>query len=45
LRQDALLMNRGKNNAAALAFMNYLKGDKAKDIIRSFGYSAEPSNP
>lgn len=45
LRQDALLLNRGKNNPAALAFLNYLKGDKAKDIIRSFGYSLNPSAP
>lgn len=39
LQQDALLLNAGKNNAAALALLNYLKGEKAKAIIRSFGYS------
>ena len=39
LQQDALLLNAGQNNAAATALLNYLKGDKAKTIIRSFGYS------
>jgi molybdate transport system substrate-binding protein len=39
LQQDALLLNAGKNNVAALALLNYLKGEKAKAIIRSFGYS------
>jgi molybdate transport system substrate-binding protein len=39
LKQDALLLNAGKNNPAANALLNYLKGEKAKAIIRSFGYS------
>jgi len=38
LKQDALLLNPGKNNPAAEALMNYLKTDKAKGIIRAFGY-------
>jgi molybdate transport system substrate-binding protein len=38
LQQDALLLNPGKNNPAAEALMNYLKTDKAKNIIRAFGY-------
>ena len=40
LQQDALLLNPGKNNSAAAALMNYLKTDKAKQIIRAFGYVA-----
>ena len=38
LQQDALLLNLGKNKPAAEALMNYLKSDKAKNIIRAFGY-------
>lgn len=38
IRQDAVILKNGENNAAATAFMDYLKGDKAQDIIRSFGY-------
>jgi molybdate transport system substrate-binding protein len=38
LQQDALLLNPGKNNPAAEALMNYLNTDKAKNIIRAFGY-------
>jgi molybdate transport system substrate-binding protein len=39
LQQDALLLNPGKNKPAAEALMNYLKSDKAKNIIRAFGYA------
>ncbi len=39
IRQDAVILKNGENNAAATAFMDYLKGDKAKQIIRSFGYA------
>lgn len=38
IRQDAVLLNRGANNPAARAFMAFLQGDKARDIIRAFGY-------
>ena len=36
--QDAILLNPGKSNPAALALLKYLQGDKARDMIRSFGY-------
>ncbi|MCJ8325129.1 MAG: molybdate ABC transporter substrate-binding protein [Rhizobiales bacterium] len=36
--QDAVLLNHGKNNAATLEFLAYIKGQKAKDIITGFGY-------
>ena len=39
IRQDAVLLTAGKGNPAAQALLEYLKGDKAKRIIRSFGYS------
>jgi len=41
IRQDAVLLNPGKDNAVAVAFMAYLKSDTAKSIARSFGYGTE----
>lgn len=38
IRQDAVLLSTGKDNAAAKALLNYLKSDKVKKIIRSYGY-------
>ncbi len=38
IRQDAVILKAGAGNAAAEALMKYLKGDKAKAIIRSYGY-------
>lgn len=38
LQQDAVLLSPGKDNPAAVALMGFLKGEKAKAIIRSFGY-------
>ncbi|CAN7576104.1 molybdate ABC transporter substrate-binding protein [Acidovorax sp. LjRoot118] len=39
IRQDAALLETGKGNAAATALMQYLKGEKARTIIKSYGYS------
>ena len=39
LKQDAVLLNAGKDNAAAQALLKYLQGDKAKAIIRQYGYA------
>lgn len=39
IRQDAALLNKGKDNKAAIAFVEFLKSTKARDIIRSYGYS------
>ena len=39
LRQDAVLLPVGKDNAAALALMKYMRTDRAQTIIRSYGYS------
>lgn len=38
IRQDAVLLTKGKGNPAAEALMKYLKGDKAKAVIKSYGY-------
>lgn len=38
IRQEAVLLTKGKDNKAAQALMAYLKTDKAKAVIRSFGY-------
>ncbi|WP_298393064.1 molybdate ABC transporter substrate-binding protein [uncultured Azonexus sp.] len=37
--QDAVILKRGENNPAASALQAYLKGDKARAIIRRFGYA------
>ena len=38
IRQDAILLSKGKDDVAALALLSYLKSDKAKAVIHSFGY-------
>lgn len=38
IRQDALILAKGKDKPAAVALLNYLKGDKARAVIKSFGY-------
>jgi molybdate transport system substrate-binding protein len=38
IRQDALMLARGKGKLAAEAFIAYLKGGKAQAVIRSYGY-------
>jgi molybdate transport system substrate-binding protein len=39
LKQDAVLLKAGKDNAAAHALLKYLQGDIAKVIIQSYGYA------
>ncbi|MES2999682.1 MAG: molybdate ABC transporter substrate-binding protein [Pseudomonadota bacterium] len=38
IRQDAVILAPGKDNPAAIALAAYLRGDKARTIIRGFGY-------
>ena len=38
IRQDVIVLSAGKDKAAASALMAYLRNDKARTIIRSFGY-------
>ena len=39
IKQDAVILTKGKDNAAAKAFVEYLKGPKAAAVIKSFGYT------
>lgn len=38
IRQDAVILDKGKGKPGALALMQYLKSAKAVAVIRSFGY-------
>jgi molybdate transport system substrate-binding protein len=38
IRQDAVVLNAGKDNPAAAALMAFLRGDAARAIIRAHGY-------
>ncbi|HEX4597936.1 MAG TPA: molybdate ABC transporter substrate-binding protein [Burkholderiaceae bacterium] len=38
IRQDAVILDKGRDRPAAKALIDYLKSDKSKAIIRSFGY-------
>ena len=39
LKQDAVLLQAGKDNPAAHALLAYLQGDRAKTMIRQYGYA------
>jgi molybdate transport system substrate-binding protein len=41
LRQDAVLLGNGRANPAAKALLAYLKADKTRAFIRSFGYETQ----
>lgn len=38
IKQDAVILKKGENNPAAKALADYLKGPKATEIIKSYGY-------
>ena len=38
IRQDAALLKRGEANAAARAFLDYLKSEPARRVIAAYGY-------
>ncbi|MDD3481793.1 molybdate ABC transporter substrate-binding protein [Azovibrio restrictus] len=38
IRQDAVILAKARNNAAAKALVDYLKGPKAAVVIKSYGY-------
>lgn len=38
IRQDAVLLKKGATNEAATAFLAFLKGPEATDVIRKYGY-------
>ncbi|WP_368911996.1 molybdate ABC transporter substrate-binding protein [Taklimakanibacter deserti] len=41
IKQDAILLKAGEGNEAAKAFLEYLKGERARAIAQSFGYGTE----
>ncbi len=41
IRQDAVLLKRGSENPAALAFLEFMGSHEAMAIIKSYGYSAD----
>ncbi len=38
IRQDAVILDKGRGKVAAEALMTYLRSEKAKSVIRAFGY-------
>ncbi len=42
IRQDAVLLAGARDNAATQALLRYLKSDKVRAIVRSFGYELPP---
>jgi molybdate transport system substrate-binding protein len=42
LVQDAVLLQRGKDNPAAAAFMHYMRSAPVQALIRTLGYEAPP---
>jgi molybdate transport system substrate-binding protein len=38
IRQDAILLDKGRGKTAAESWLKFLRGDKAKSVITSFGY-------
>jgi molybdate transport system substrate-binding protein len=38
IKQDAVILEKGKGKPAAEALMKYLRGDQAKAVIKSYGY-------
>ena len=43
IKQDAVLLKKGANNEAAVAFMAFLKGPEARAIIEKYGYAFDSS--
>lgn len=39
IRQDAVILTTARDKPAAAALMTYLKGDKARAVIKSYGYA------
>jgi molybdate transport system substrate-binding protein len=38
IRQDAVMLDKGRGKAAAEAWLKFLRGEKAKAVIRAYGY-------
>ena len=39
IRQDAVLLDKGRGNPAAAALLDFLKGPQARAVIRAYGYA------
>jgi len=44
IKQDAVLLKKGAGNAAAIAFMAFLKGPEARAIIEKYGYAFDSNS-
>lgn len=44
INQDAVLLKKGESNAAAVAFLDFLKSPVGKAIIAKYGYGTESGN-
>lgn len=44
IRQDAVLLERGKDNAAATGFLAYLRSPAARETLQAFGYRRGDGN-
>lgn len=44
IRQDAALLTKGKENSAAIAFLEYLNSEAAQEIIQRYGYAVETAD-
>ena len=38
IKQDAIVLDKGKGKPAAEALMKFLRGDQARAVIRAYGY-------
>ena len=41
IRQDAVILAKGRDNAAVSDLFSYLKGDQARAVIQAFGYQTD----
>jgi molybdate transport system substrate-binding protein len=44
IKQEAVLLKKGANNEAAVAFMAFLKGPQARAIIEKYGYAFDSNS-
>ena len=40
IKQDIVILTRGKNNTGAMALWEFLRGEHAKRIIKKYGYES-----
>lgn len=41
IRQDVVLLTKGKDNSAAHALLNYLRSSEAQSVLKSYGYGLD----